>query len=71
MTVHFSKTERIEEDRWVATISPADFRKGIMPQIDFMVYDDEFLGEVVSINKSEITLFCHNGFPCVGREYKI
>lgn len=71
MTVHFSKTERLDHTYWLATISPADMRKN--PQIgkgDY-VSDQQFFGRVEEINGSTLKLWCRCKFPCVGRAYNI
>lgn len=72
-TVHFSKTERLTDGKWLATIAPAEIRKGTTLEKGDHISDEDFMGEVISISPkgNEVTMRCFNKFPCVGREYTI
>ena len=72
-TVHFSKTEHLTDEKWMATIAPAEIRKGTTLEKGDRISDKDFMGDVISISSkgNEVTMRCFNKFPCAGREYTI
>lgn len=70
-TVYFSKTERVDDTHWKATVSPASMRKGVSVSDGDYVSDNDFFGIVKGFEKNELLMWCRAKFPCVGREYTI
>lgn len=81
MTLYFSKTERLTDEKWMATIAPADHvtvdgKNLSRPRISETIFDDsEFIGIVIEKNSSKfphvLTIKCIKGFPCVGRPVSV
>ena len=72
MTLHFSKIEELQPQRWMCKIAPNDYiKRRVRVKLGDILIDVGFRGKVSGIKLDEIIIDAIEGRPGEGRTYTV